>query len=274
MEQTQGFVDPTEGFHQSHSGLWVPEREKRPTGVDLFCGCGGFSCGFIQAGYEVVAAVDFEPEAMITYAVNLGSHPIKMHFVEPADKDRMEKRLEREMGFHKKDQTITRSIISGQGWISGHPEYAPVRNVWIGDVRKLKGRDILNVLGMKRGEIDCVFGGPPCQGFSTTGKQDVMDPRNSLVFEFARLILELWPKTMVMENVPGIINMVTPGGIPVVDEFCRILEDGGFGVMNALKRSLLQTAGAGAALRSKPHGKGTKKEQVNEDDDQLNLFED
>lgn len=45
--------------------------EKRVTAVDLFCGCGGFSLGLIQAGWEVVAAVDNSPMALATYYQNL-----------------------------------------------------------------------------------------------------------------------------------------------------------------------------------------------------------
>ena len=52
-------------------------------------------------------------------------------------------------------------------------------------------------------DIDVVFGGPPCQGFSLMGKRDLSDDRNSLVFSFLRLVLDLKPKYFVMENVRG-----------------------------------------------------------------------
>jgi DNA (cytosine-5)-methyltransferase 1 len=52
-------------------------------------------------------------------------------------------------------------------------------------------------------DIDVVFGGPPCQGFSLMGKRDLSDDRNSLVFNFLRLVLDLQPKYFVMENVRG-----------------------------------------------------------------------
>jgi DNA (cytosine-5)-methyltransferase 1 len=52
-------------------------------------------------------------------------------------------------------------------------------------------------------DIDVVFGGPPCQGFSLMGKRDLGDERNSLVFNFLRLVLDLQPKYFVMENVRG-----------------------------------------------------------------------
>ena len=48
--------------------------------------------------------------------------------------------------------------------------------------------------------------------YSRAGKQNVMDPRNSLVFGFARLVFDINPKTMMFENVPDIVNMVTPDG--------------------------------------------------------------
>ena len=46
----------------------------RPTLVDLFCGAGGVSLGFKQAGFEPKFAVDFDRYACETYAKNLGSH--------------------------------------------------------------------------------------------------------------------------------------------------------------------------------------------------------
>jgi DNA (cytosine-5)-methyltransferase 1 len=52
-------------------------------------------------------------------------------------------------------------------------------------------------------DIDVVFGGPPCQGFSLMGKRHLDDPRNTLIFHFLRLVSELKPKFFVMENVPG-----------------------------------------------------------------------
>lgn len=261
---------PPDRFDLHPSGIYLP-RKKRPTAVDLFCGCGGMSLGFIQAGWEVVAAVDWDPLALITYMTNLGSYPMNIHGITDSDKKRLNKALEREFGMNKKGK-ISRAFLSGSGWISGSPESAPVRNVWIGDVRKLRGQDILDALGMKRGEIDCVMGGPPCQGFSSAGRRQVMDPRNSLVFDFARLVLEIQPKTMMMENVPGILSMVTPEGVPVIDALCRILEDGNFGTYEALKKSLLMSSGQGAALRGKPKAKREEPEDDEAEFEQLAIF--
>jgi DNA (cytosine-5)-methyltransferase 1 len=57
------------------------------------------------------------------------------------------------------------------------------------------------------GEIDLVFGGPPCQGFSQIGPRDLKDPRNLLYLEFARVLKTLKPKVFVMENVPNMVAM-------------------------------------------------------------------
>lgn len=54
--------------------------------------------------------------------------------------------------------------------------------------------------------IDAIFGGPPCQGYSTMGKRLVDDPRNQLVFHFLRLVAEVRPRYFVMENVPGMLQ--------------------------------------------------------------------
>lgn len=260
-------------FHRHRSGIFLPYK-RRPTCIDFFCGCGGFSLGMMQAGFEVVAAVDHDATALMTYMINLGSYPIDIHYIEPGDKERLNKVVENSLGRRKKIKKNLYSLqVSGSGMISNCPELTPVKNVWMGDVRNLPGKTILDTLGMKKGEVDCVCGGPPCQGFSTSGKRDIMDPRNSLIFEYARLILEIWPKTFVMENVPGILSMVTPEGIPVIDAFCRILEDGGFGGFNALKKTLLNTAGAGVALQSKPVSKsGGKVAKQKSSELQASLF--
>jgi len=54
--------------------------------------------------------------------------------------------------------------------------------------------------------IDLVFGGPPCQGFSLAGRRFKDDPRNELYKEFLRVVEGLAPKYFVMENVLGILS--------------------------------------------------------------------
>jgi DNA (cytosine-5)-methyltransferase 1 len=68
----------------------------------------------------------------------------------------------------------------------------------------LTGSEIRRRAGLEDREIDVVFGGAPCQGFSMIGKRALDDPRNSLVRHFFRLVLELNAKYFVFENVRGL----------------------------------------------------------------------
>ncbi len=68
----------------------------------------------------------------------------------------------------------------------------------------LKAADIRLAAGIGNRPIDCVFGGPPCQGFSLIGQRAFEDPRNNLVLEFVRIVAELNPRTFVFENVKGL----------------------------------------------------------------------
>lgn len=137
------------------------------------------------------------------------------------------------------------------------PHREPVEHLFLGDVRSLTGEQVLRAIGRDRGDVDAIVGGPPCQGFSKAGKRNVMDDRNSLVFDFARLVLEVWPKTFVMENVEGIASMVTADGIPVLDALARVFADGGFGAYDAMRRALHHQAGV-ALGGVRADGRGTK----------------
>ncbi|MDJ1182008.1 DNA cytosine methyltransferase [Roseofilum sp. BLCC_M143] len=74
------------------------------------------------------------------------------------------------------------------------------------DIRTLNTQSLLEHIRRKgfAGEIDLVAGGPPCQGFSSMGKRQLDDPRNSLIFEYLRVIEEIQPKYFIFENVPGL----------------------------------------------------------------------
>lgn len=235
------------------SGLIVPSGcapEPRPTCMDLFCGAGGFSLGMESGGFDVLAACDNDATAAITYLVNLGAHPCQFYWLDDTAERRMERALSREMDRYKKGE-IAIPPVSGSNRHRVSGAGAGCRHFFFGDIRNLRGVDVLRALGMGQGELDCVVGGPPCQGFSAAGRRDVMDPRNSLVFEFARLVVELQPKTMVMENVPAIASMVTPEGVNVIEAFCLALEKGGWGTLEALKRSL-GVEGRRGAVRGRP----------------------
>ena len=72
------------------------------------------------------------------------------------------------------------------------------------DVSKVSGNEIRAVAGVGKRDVDVVFGGAPCQGFSMIGQRAIDDPRNSLVKHFVRIVRELSPKYFVFENVKGL----------------------------------------------------------------------
>lgn len=53
---------------------------------------------------------------------------------------------------------------------------------------------------------DIVIGGPPCQGFSALGKQDVLDDRNQLWLRYADTIRKVRPQYFILENVPAFLT--------------------------------------------------------------------
>lgn len=82
----------------------------------------------------------------------------------------------------------------------------PDVKVFHGDIATLSVEKTLVITSLKPGELDCLQGSPPCQGFSTLGKRKLNDSRNSLFKEYARLLEGLQPKCFVMENVTGMIK--------------------------------------------------------------------
>ncbi|KAF0179049.1 MAG: Cytosine-specific methyltransferase [Limisphaerales bacterium] len=52
---------------------------RQPTCLDLFCGCGGFSLGMERAGFKVLAAIDFNPEAIATFKANFSKDTLALH---------------------------------------------------------------------------------------------------------------------------------------------------------------------------------------------------
>ena len=60
----------------------------------------------------------------------------------------------------------------------------------------------------KKGDVDLIAGGPPCQGFSGYNRhRNLHDPRNSLVEVFLDFVDYFRPRYVLMENVPGMLSM-------------------------------------------------------------------
>ena len=84
-----------------------------------------------------------------------------------------------------------------------------------GDIRKLVAQDpscgfLLGPANIKPGEVFAVVGGPPCQAFSTAGKRrGEQDQRGSLYAQFIHVVEQLRPRFFVMENVKGLLSMLS-----------------------------------------------------------------
>lgn len=80
--------------------------------------------------------------------------------------------------------------------------------LWERDITRVRASEILDELLLSPGELDLIAGCPPCQGFSTlrtlNGGREIEDARNDLIYQFLRLVKQLQPKTVMMENVPGL----------------------------------------------------------------------
>ncbi len=119
------------------------------------------------------------------------------------------------------------------------PEYAntyqhnhPHTDLVVGDVREVCATSIRKRLGVKKGEIDLLAGGPPCQGFSINAPiRSLDDDRNHLFKEYIRIAKELMPKAILIENVPGIISM---GKGTVVEQIHKELQSLGYSVQHKI----------------------------------------
>uniref|UniRef100_UPI004025B099 DNA cytosine methyltransferase n=1 Tax=Parabacteroides distasonis TaxID=823 RepID=UPI004025B099 len=75
------------------------------------------------------------------------------------------------------------------------------------DIRTVDAYDILQNLGIKRGELDLIAGGPPCQGFSINAPiRSKEDSRNHLFREYLRFVDAFAPRAILIENVPGLVS--------------------------------------------------------------------
>lgn len=168
-------TNSTYDVHSKMSAYWSDLM--KPNAIDLFCGAGGMSEGILQAGFHILFSSDISESVQQTY---MNRHE--------------------QLGLHQGFNT--------------HFELA--------DIRELSGDKILTAiknLELFRGRaiptIDAIFGGPPCQGFSRAGQRKKDDPRNFLFKEYLRIVNEIRPKYVVMENVEGFLDTKLQGYVGV-----------------------------------------------------------
>ncbi|MBD0392866.1 MAG: DNA cytosine methyltransferase [Microcoleus sp. C1-bin4] len=154
------------------------------------------------------------------------------------------------LGFEQAGFDVLASVEIDPVHCATHQFNFPMCSILCTDVAQLRGSEIRKKSAIGGREIDVVISGSPCQGFSMMGKRDVDDPRNSLIFHFQRLVLELKPKFFVMENVPGIasgehkellnilISYFLEAGYKVEENY-QVLNAVHYGVPQARKRLFL-----------------------------------
>lgn len=99
-------------------------------------------------------------------------------------------------------------------------------------VTELSGEKIRAAAGIGGRQVDVVFGGAPCQGFSLIGQRALDDPRNSLVKDFVRIVRELDANYFVFENVKG---LTVGKHRKFLDEIIEEFRTAGYGVVEDWK---------------------------------------
>jgi DNA (cytosine-5)-methyltransferase 1 len=108
------------------------------------------------------------------------------------------------LGFEQAGFDIAAAVEIDPIHCATHEYNFPHTTTICASVIDLSGSEIRRRASLGQQEIDVVFGGAPCQGFSLMGKRAFDDPRNQLVFHYVRIVQELNPKYCVFENVRGL----------------------------------------------------------------------
>ena len=136
------------------------------------------------------------------------------------------------------------TLTLNKGWKhSDEFTYFDSAKILNADLRELSHGDLYS-----GDSLDLVVGGPPCQAFSSSGKQlSVLDPRGALVTEFCRIVDALTPRMFLFENVRGLVTARDRSGEPggVLTELINTLEDLGY----SCRADLLNSADYGAYQR-------------------------
>lgn len=181
-----------------------------PTAIDLFCGAGGLTASLEAVGYQTVAMVDNAQDAIQTL------------------RSTQSKRI----------QIPERA---GNFYLSG-------ARILHADIRQISAADLRPKGSRSDWAPDLLSGGAPCQPFSSAGKGLALDdPRGQLFKEFVRLADELKPRTLLFENVAGLITAKDEAGEPggVLRQVQRSFEDIGY----VCRVGLLNSADFGSAQR-------------------------
>lgn len=119
------------------------------------------------------------------------------------------------------------------------------KHIYVGDIANW-----FDSGSLPTGEVDVVLGGPPCQGFSALGKQDVHDHRNDLWDMYVAAVQAMTPAVFVLENVPQFLRSAQYGLLAAecrsggrlanyTIEFAQVLDASLYGAAQRRKRAIV-----------------------------------
>jgi DNA (cytosine-5)-methyltransferase 1 len=132
------------------------------------------------------------------------------------------------LGFEQAGFDIVAAVEIDPIHCATHEYNFPDATMICASVTDLTGAQIRHRANIGNQDIDVVFGGAPCQGFSLMGKRAFDDPRNQLVFHYVRIVRELNPKYCVFENVKG---LTLGKHAQFLDELIAALGEAGYQVL-------------------------------------------
>ncbi len=185
--------------------LPIPFPKMDYTFADFFCGCGGFSLGFIQAGMKCISAMDISPEPIASYWYNLCYNTWSHLWLDPNNVEAI-KSIRKCL---KNGETSNWLFPKGvpDNWLED-PAPSPCLNLFCYSILDMDPFDWMENCGVRPGDIKVFIGGPPCQGFSTANeKRSVYDERNQLPLRYLYYAKVAKPDYVLIENVPGLLSL-------------------------------------------------------------------
>ncbi len=160
--------------------------------IDLFAGAGGLSEGFIKAGFEAIAHVEYDKAACYTLKTRIAFHYLNGIGNIDIYYDYLKGSINREQLYSLIPESLMNSVINAE---IGKENTRIFRS--IDDLRDDE-------------EIDLIIGGPPCQAYSVVGRAPLKhkkdDERTKLYIHYGRFLKKYNPKMFVFENVPGLLS--------------------------------------------------------------------
>jgi DNA (cytosine-5)-methyltransferase 1 len=192
---------------------------KKYQAIDLFCGCGGLSEGFLKTNkFKIPLHIDWEAAPLNTLA----------------------NRLKSKWGYQDTDKAVLQFDLRNvnellNGWTDTDHKHAYSHN----GIGKL----------FKPRELDFIIGGPPCQAYSIAGRircPDGMknDYRNYLFESYVKLVSHFRPKMFVFENVPGMLS-AKPGGVPISERIKNAFEEIDYEIISDFKDAVFNVSDYG-----------------------------